>query len=509
MKMFPFVVILTITCFLNVYADVNFNELFDFQPEGLTVHNTWFEDYDNDGEDEFLIHYKSSNNIHVYELNGELIDSFYQNPYLYYFSFSNIDYQIDWINEYNPVNYDANLKIYLRDIQSQTILDSLSILYNSGTNSNTLFTVKNVGFLSSDFGERILLTGNNHHYDSGLDTTTNINYIYVISFENESLMHLDTIENYGFTLLMNDIQSELVSHGYNEIIHYDMEGWTKNLTVHFGKYNIETQTLSEEFQYSGSESVCLDDYSYYHFPTFIMLTDNDDFQEYGAVFSFKSRNTNTELIDQVIRMDQTLTDTLWTQEDLFLQSSGWFYTGARLGNVLGNDKLILFGMTPNSQSLNLEIVDLNDGHSLHNQQTNIETYRITNFLKNSMGKFHFITLQLQLGKLYEIDESSFVKTEKSIIPNSMFSFSNFPNPFNPSTTILFSLPNESKINISIHNIKGQKIKTLTNEVLNAGDHSIIWNGDDETGKSVSSGVYFYKLNVNGKTETVKKCLLLK
>ncbi|MEA2096852.1 MAG: FlgD immunoglobulin-like domain containing protein [Candidatus Cloacimonadota bacterium] len=45
--------------------------------------------------------------------------------------------------------------------------------------------------------------------------------------------------------------------------------------------------------------------------------------------------------------------------------------------------------------------------------------------------------------------------------------------------------------------------------ITAGEHSIVWNGKDESGKSVSSGIYLYKLNVNGKTEVVKKCLLLK
>ena len=87
--------------------------------------------------------------------------------------------------------------------------------------------------------------------------------------------------------------------------------------------------------------------------------------------------------------------------------------------------------------------------------------------------------------------------------------SNFPNPFNPSTTIKFSIQNDSKIELSIYNIKGQRIITLINNEFATGSHSIIWNGDDESGKSVSSGIYYYKLNVNGKTEAVKKCLLLK
>ena len=86
---------------------------------------------------------------------------------------------------------------------------------------------------------------------------------------------------------------------------------------------------------------------------------------------------------------------------------------------------------------------------------------------------------------------------------------NYPNPFNPTTTIEFSIQNNSKVELTIYNIKGQKIKTLFHNEFAKGSHSIIWNGDDETGELVSSGVYLYKLNVNGKNKAVKKCLLLK
>ena len=101
----------------------------------------------------------------------------------------------------------------------------------------------------------------------------------------------------------------------------------------------------------------------------------------------------------------------------------------------------------------------------------------------------------------------------SIISNEVIDSNNcieiHPNPFNPTTTISFSIQEESEVNLSVYNIKGQKIKTLVHNELNKGNHSIIWNGDDKSGKPVSSGIYYYKLNVNGKTEAVKKCLLLK
>ena len=86
---------------------------------------------------------------------------------------------------------------------------------------------------------------------------------------------------------------------------------------------------------------------------------------------------------------------------------------------------------------------------------------------------------------------------------------NYPNPFNPTTSISFSIPNESKVDLSVYNIKGQMVKSLVKESFESGNHSVIWDGNNDTDKPVSSGLYFYKLNVNDKTEGIKKMLLLK
>ena len=93
--------------------------------------------------------------------------------------------------------------------------------------------------------------------------------------------------------------------------------------------------------------------------------------------------------------------------------------------------------------------------------------------------------------------------------HSDFSLNNYPNPFNPTTKISFSIPEENSVTISIYNLKGQKIKKATNEIYSQGEHSIVWNGDNESGETLSSGVYFYKLEVNGKTTGLQKMLLLK
>ncbi len=85
---------------------------------------------------------------------------------------------------------------------------------------------------------------------------------------------------------------------------------------------------------------------------------------------------------------------------------------------------------------------------------------------------------------------------------------NYPNPFNPETAINFAIHEAGKVRIDVFNIKGQLVKTLVNEHLEAAYHSVIWNGKDTKGVNVSSGVYFYKMDAAKYTST-KKMILMK
>jgi len=91
---------------------------------------------------------------------------------------------------------------------------------------------------------------------------------------------------------------------------------------------------------------------------------------------------------------------------------------------------------------------------------------------------------------------------------TQFSVSNYPNPFNLSTSISFSLPTPSEVNLIIYNILGEKVKTLAKGWFEAGSHTVTWNGTNESGSVVASGIYFYKLTA-GENVVVKKMSLLK
>ncbi|MBW6515099.1 MAG: T9SS type A sorting domain-containing protein [Candidatus Cloacimonetes bacterium] len=83
----------------------------------------------------------------------------------------------------------------------------------------------------------------------------------------------------------------------------------------------------------------------------------------------------------------------------------------------------------------------------------------------------------------------------------------YPNPFNPNTTITFSLAEPSQVKIEIFNIHGQKVKALINETRNSGLHTLHWDGSNEEGKSVRSGIYFYRMTVNDFVSTRKMMLI--
>ena len=86
---------------------------------------------------------------------------------------------------------------------------------------------------------------------------------------------------------------------------------------------------------------------------------------------------------------------------------------------------------------------------------------------------------------------------------------NFPNPFNPNTTIKYSLNEASQVSVEVFNVKGQLVKTLVNEYQTAGTQSVEWNGVDDNNTSVSSGVYFYKMKAGGRYTSTRKMILLK
>ena len=111
--------------------------------------------------------------------------------------------------------------------------------------------------------------------------------------------------------------------------------------------------------------------------------------------------------------------------------------------------------------------------------------------------------------LLRITDSETTSVNSDVNLPSLFSITgNYPNPFNLSTTISFTLPSQDLVNLSIYNSMGQKVRDLVSESLSAGTNTVIWNGKNDRGETVSSGLYFSRLG-NSQYKVTAKMLLMK
>ena len=84
---------------------------------------------------------------------------------------------------------------------------------------------------------------------------------------------------------------------------------------------------------------------------------------------------------------------------------------------------------------------------------------------------------------------------------------NFPNPFNPETTLRYALPQSGSVKLTIYDMLGQEIRALVNEVQAPGMYTVLWNGRNDHGFAVASGLYFYRIEVGNFIQTRKMTLV--
>jgi hypothetical protein len=121
---------------------------------------------------------------------------------------------------------------------------------------------------------------------------------------------------------------------------------------------------------------------------------------------------------------------------------------------------------------------------------------------------------LRLGNAIDVITTDVVQTTPDAIPESYDLGQNYPNPFNPTTVIRYALPEPSSVTLKIYNVLGQQVAELVNDVKSAGFFQAQWNGRNQYGQLVSSGVYFYRMEAHATNDgnvfvSEKKMLMLK
>ena len=128
----------------------------------------------------------------------------------------------------------------------------------------------------------------------------------------------------------------------------------------------------------------------------------------------------------------------------------------------------------------------------------VEYYQASN---DDHGSVYVDSVTMNVETLSTGDENN--------LPKQFILHDNYPNPFNPTTNIAFSIPEASDVKIYIYNILGQTVAVIDKGHLNAGNYDIRWSGMDQLGKTLSSGIYFYEMQAGDQFKQIKKMTLVK
>ncbi|MCF7794521.1 MAG: T9SS type A sorting domain-containing protein [Candidatus Cloacimonetes bacterium] len=182
---------------------------------------------------------------------------------------------------------------------------------------------------------------------------------------------------------------------------------------------------------------------------------------------------------------------------------GAFVNGECVGASIVTDQLCqLNAYTGSTAPGNVEL-ELYYGSRSSNSPVRLSNYNCQNTLEPNC-------IQRQINTTINPEAWFVTLGDDSQTVNSIqeFYLDNYPNPFNPTTTISYNIPHEGKVFLEIYNIKGQLVKQLVSGSQPEGYYEVIWNGKNDVGKHVASGIYYCRVTACGKTRN-KKMLMLK
>jgi hypothetical protein len=176
-----------------------------------------------------------------------------------------------------------------------------------------------------------------------------------------------------------------------------------------------------------------------------------------------------------------------------------------------NDKIVLLFSNSTNSNIFVNVIKPNGEVSdtrriFQNDLNDAPNLVIANCLQISESVLNVYSFYKEACLVSSINVNS-LALDNSLIP-SVSPVSLYPNPFNPSTNISFSLNKQENVQVSVYNIKGQRVKTIVDQNMLPGNKEIVWNGNDNEGKPVSSGVYFIKVKSES-VNAIKKAILLK
>ncbi|MFO7895581.1 MAG: T9SS type A sorting domain-containing protein [Candidatus Cloacimonadales bacterium] len=502
---------------ISLHSQVNFELDFSFNNLNPNdeLRNLEMFDYNQDGSDELCAGYDGETEwkFVVYNLMGDTLSTLSQ-PKLENESFQrfhllhnqNATVLIS-VSILNGIEYEINdtLLVKVIDLNNSSLISSI-----------TYADIEDYGWLdiqsineitSQQLGEsQVIYIGYSYEKDL-FGSQKAISDLLKFQFSNSALAYSETVPRAGLSIEYHDDINKFVSLGEyqnSEDIYVTKNNYLKLLEP---TSNPSVETILTLTGSAGIDIVSGGTFFNTWPDNFRTLTLNKmDSTGLGSVYyfseySFNPSSSQEETILSFISYSPDFSSVEWETNSSYIATSD--ITASTCISINSQNQYILY-FSENK----LEIRDIISGDIIHHQDSTIEPLSIQ---RQSDEELLFITNNLDTASydVFVLSGEIQVSVEDNQLSTTSFKLSNFPNPFNPTTTIEFSLQQNSKVELSVFNIKGQKVISLVQADFAEGPHAVIWNGDDESGQSVGSGIYYYSLKVNGKTEAVTKCLLLK
>jgi hypothetical protein len=528
MKWIVFFIILVSVTFL--FSQVNFELDFSFEKmdsdDSLT--NLQLFDYNDDGIEEIVAFYRSSsyNNcwrMLCYTQNGSLLEEFVQE------NIDNEQFQKGYMYKKNDIKYilstfrykkgefeeEVYLRLKLFDCASGSMVCELNYLIGIGNSDDTYtsYTFNTTDmfhqlYSSNDIIFYVGVSRNISTYTTMMSysTSSSKSMLYKFLFSNNSISFVEEIENAGEKIYIYDLDYWLISTGA-----YFYHSW-EEMEPAEDKYRsyrinlISTEIISdvEEVYYiTGEYSNYYGEEIFEHYPLwFKVLTNNDLFyNDYGLSAYYKEEDTISGTSTHFNNFSLDFNNFIWQEEDSYIVGNQ--ITTSTCISVNNEDHYVIY-----FSGGNLEIRNRNDGNIIHYQNSSILPFTIKR--KSDEELLFFVGMEDETGyEAYILEDEIQVSSNESELSIIKYNLQNHPNPFNPSTTIQFSIPQESKVELTVYNIKGQKVKTIVDATCEMGINTYIWNGTNNFGNKVGTGIYFYQLKVDSKAIKTKKMMLIK
>ncbi len=421
---------------------------------------------------------------------------------------SPIEVLADDINPFSVYQYNSSILAYNSSANSFVVPDSVRIGQGYWLLANQGGLIDEIGYVSYD-SLTVNVSGENNPNDgwhlvanpydvdipySNIDTVGDVmtgGYIYNSNSNQYELVMSDSLIPAwsGMFIKGNSNDAEIIFHHQrrNEIEDRDIDGWSIVLTAEAEAIN--STTIVGASEHANDDHDCYDILSLPNLP-FIpamnkinLYTKHNNWLNYSGNYRCDMMNIDNE--EWIYPLELT------TDSDAILSIS-------RLSNF-PEEYAIFAENIATGEIVNLKDDDL---YILYEGRNNGNDLSDENYKVSENRTLSTISLQLRIT-------SNPLETPEDFVPvYKLGLFQNYPNPFNPTTNIRFSLPEDADVNLSVYNVKGQKVIDLINDEMPKGYNTAVWNGLDSSGRKVSSGVYFYKLSYKNE-KIVRKMLMLK